>query len=195
METPRHPGRLLSRLVEALKAIAGKFRREKPPAMIGLPPSARGLTGRPADPASHAQEVAREWEDVGETYVQKTMRELGIAEHRIGAPNYERGGVKRAFLPEDTRGGTNDQWGRLYVDSGILNPELNAAENGPEAARIWAESRLRDRIQAVVAHEDIESRGVSHDVAVQLAPDSELPIGANARRILRSIADGAKRER
>jgi hypothetical protein len=99
----------LGRFAEALRGIAGKLRRQEPPAMIGLPPSARGLTGRPADPASHAQEVAREWEDVGEVYVQKTMRELGIAEHRIGAPNYERGGVKRAFLPEDTRGGTNDE--------------------------------------------------------------------------------------
>jgi hypothetical protein len=185
----------LGRLAQALKGIAGKFRRQKPPAMIGLPPSSRGLTGRPADPASHAQEVAREWEDVGEAYVQKTMRGLGIAEHRISAPNYERGGVKRAFLPADTRGGTNDQWGRLYVDSGILNPELNATENGPEAARIWADSRLRDRVQAVVAHEDIESQGVSHDEAVQLAPDTELPMGENARRILRSIAAGAKRER
>ena len=185
----------MSRLAQALKGLAGKLRREKPPAMIGLPPSTRGLTGRPADPASHTQEVAHEWEDVGAAYVQKTMRELGIAEHRIGAPNYERGGVKRAFLPEDTRGGTNDEWGRLYVDSGILNRELTAAENGPEAARIWAESRLRDRVKAVVAHEDIESRGVSHDEAVQLAPDTELPIGENARRILRSIAEGANRER
>jgi hypothetical protein len=50
------------------------LRREKPaptPAMIGLPPSARGLTGRPKDIAEHAQVVAREWEDVGETYVQE----------------------------------------------------------------------------------------------------------------------------
>jgi len=195
MATPRYPGRLIGRLTEVLKGITGKLRREKPPAMIGLPPSARGLTGRPADLALHAQEVAHEWEDVGEAYVQKLMRELGIAEQRIGAPDYTRGGVKRAFLPEDTRGRTNDEWGRLYVDSGILNPELNAAENGLEAARIWAEARLRDRVKAVVAHEDIESRGVSHGEAVQRAPDTELPIGENARRILRSIAEGAKRER
>jgi hypothetical protein len=139
--------------------------------------------------------LAREWEDVGEAYVQRTMRELGIAEHRIGAADYPRGGVKRGFLPEDTQGGTNDEWGRLSVDSDILNPGLNAAENGPEAVRIWAESRLRDRVKAVIAHEDIESRGVPHDEAVQLAPETELPIGEKARRILRSIAAGAKRER
>ncbi len=81
------------------------------------------------------------------------------------------------------------------MDSGILNPELNAAQNGPEAAKIWAESRVRDRVKAVIANEDIESRGVTHDQAIQLAPDTELPIGENARRILWSIAEGAKRER
>ena len=73
METPRHPGRLVSRLVEALKGIAAKLRREKPPAMVGLPPSARRLTGRPADPALHAKEVAREWEDVAESYYPGTQ--------------------------------------------------------------------------------------------------------------------------
>jgi hypothetical protein len=81
------------------------------------------------------------------------------------------------------------------VDSGILNPELNAVENGPEAARIWAKSRLRDRVQAVIAHEDIESRGLPHAEAIQRAPETELPIDENARRILRSIAKGTKRER
>jgi hypothetical protein len=71
--------------------------------MIGLPPSARGMTGRPLDIADHARAVACEWDDVGEAYVQKKMRELGIADNRIGAPDYERGGVKRAFLSEETK--------------------------------------------------------------------------------------------
>jgi hypothetical protein len=81
------------------------------------------------------------------------------------------------------------------VDSGILNPELNAAENGPEAARVWAKSRSRDRIKAVIAHEDLESQDLSHAEAVQRAPETELRIGENARRILRRIAERAKRER
>ena len=53
--------------------------------MVGLPPSARGLTGRFADPALHARAVAREWADVAEAYTQKRMRELGIPERQIGA--------------------------------------------------------------------------------------------------------------
>ena len=88
MEPPRHIPRFLSRLAEAAKGLL--LGRKKPPApppptMIGLPPSARGLTGRPADIADHASEVAREWEDVGEAYVQKRIRELGIPDQQIGA--------------------------------------------------------------------------------------------------------------
>ncbi len=100
MESPRRIPRVLSRLAEVAR---GLFRREKapappPPARIGLPPSARGLTGRPADIAEHASQVAREWEDVAEAYVQGTMRELGIAQHRIGAPDYERDGIQEGVL-------------------------------------------------------------------------------------------------
>ena len=43
--------------------------KKPPPGMIGPPPSARG--GRPADPGLHAQQIAGEWEDVGESYVQQ----------------------------------------------------------------------------------------------------------------------------
>ncbi len=163
--------------------------------MIGVPPSARGLTGRPPNIGQHASEVAREWEDVAEAFVQKRMRELGIPEHRIGAPDYERGGVKRAFLSEEGKGGTNDLAGRIYVDSGVLNPELNAEAIGAKAARAWAKARVRDRVEAVIPHEELESRGIPHDEVVQLAPDTDLPIGENARRILRTIAEDAKRER
>lgn len=189
MDSPSSILRLLGRLA---KAAVRLVRIEKPSAMIGLPPSAQGMTGRPTDIAQHARAVAREWDDVGEAFVQKTMRELGIPDHRIGAPDYEQGGVTRAFLSEETRGGTNDLAGRLYVDSGSLNPMLNADAIGPAAQKLWEKSRLRDRIEAVIAHEDLESRGMLDDEVVQRAPDTNLPIGANARKILRSMADGAK---
>lgn len=163
--------------------------------MIGLPPSARGLTGRPADIAEHASEVAREWEHVAEAYVQKRMRALGIPDHQIGAPDYERGGLKHAFLAREIIGGSQGTGRRLFVDSGTLNPQLNAQEIGPEASRVWAESRLRDRIDAVIAHEHMEAQGIPHDEVVQRASDTELPISANARKILRSMAEGANQGR
>jgi hypothetical protein len=46
--------------------------------MIGIPRSQRG--GRPADIAAHASQVAQEWEDVGERYVRRRMKELGISD-------------------------------------------------------------------------------------------------------------------
>ena len=32
-----------------------------------------------------------------------------------------------AFLPDDAKGGTNDFAGRIYVDSGVLNPQLRSS--------------------------------------------------------------------
>ena len=62
METPGDLGRLLGRLAEALKGIAARLRREKPPAMIGLPPSARGMKAIPDDIEEHAKDfAARYW--------------------------------------------------------------------------------------------------------------------------------------
>ncbi len=193
METPRHPGRLVGRLVEALKGIAAKLRRDKPPAMVGLPPSARGLTGRPANPALHAKEVAREWEDVAESYIQERMRQLGIPDHQIGAPDYQRGSVRRVFLPDEAIGGSYGTGRRLFVDSGVLNPKLNAEVIGSEASKVWAKARLRDRIEAVIVHEHLEAQGIPHDEVVERAADTNLPISENARRILRSIAEGVRR--
>lgn len=193
METPRHPGRLVGRLVVALKGIAAKLRRDKPPAMVGLPPSARGLTGRPADLALHAKEVAREWEDVAESYIQERMRQLGIPDHQIGAPDYQRGSVRRVFLADEAIGGSYGTGRRLFVDSGVLNPKLNAEVIGSEASKVWAKARLRDRIEAVIVHEHLEAQGIPHDEVVERAADTNLPISENARRILRSIAEGVRR--
>ena len=81
-------------------------------------------------------------------------------------------------------GGSNGMGRRLFLDSGVLNPELNAEEIGPAASKLWADSRLRDRIDAVIPHEHLEARGFSHDDAVQRAPETELPISDNARKIL-----------
>jgi hypothetical protein len=186
METPRNLDRLFGRLAEALKGIAGKLRREKPPAMIGTPPSRRPPI--PVDPAEHAVQFAHEWANVADSYVQKRMHELGIPEHQIGAIEYGQGGIRRAFEPHERRGGTNDVFSRLYVDSGVLNPELNAEQFGPHVSSVWSKSRLRDRIDAVIAHEHTEVETGSHDSAEALAPDTALPIREGGRRILRAIA-------
>ncbi len=141
----------------------------------------------------HAKEVAREWEDVAESYIQERMRQLGIPDHQIGAADYQRGGVRRVFLADEAIGGSYGTGRRLFVDSGVLNPELNAEVIGSEASKVWAKSRLRDRIEAVIVHEHLEAQGIPHDEVVERAADTDLPIGENARRILRRIAEGVRR--
>jgi hypothetical protein len=141
----------------------------------------------------HAKEVAREWEDVAESYIQERMRQLGIPDHQIGAPDYQRGGVRRVFLADEAIGGSYGTGRRLFVDGGVLNPELNAEVIGSEASKVWAKARLRDRIEAVLVHEHLEAQGIPHDEVVERAADTDLPIGENARRILRRIAEGIRR--
>jgi hypothetical protein len=164
----------------------------KPPGMIGESPSARGLSPIPIDPAEHAARFAREWQDLVETYVQKRMKELGLPEGRIGAIELAQGGVRRAFDPEGQAGGSCDEYGRLYLDSGILNPEL-LAKMGEEAAQKWRRMSVRNRIDAIIPHEDIESRTASHEEALKAGPDTELPISPEAREMLQAMKRGAGR--
>src|SRR5208337_2196177 len=105
------------------------------------------------------------------------------AEIRLPAPRFLAGG-------DDRRG--NAPGRRLTVDSGVFNAELMA--NRPEAGEVWAKSRLRDRIDAIIAHEDAESLTGDHDLAEAMAPDTTLPITEGARQILRAIR-GNPRER
>ena len=56
----------------------------------------------------------------------------------------------------------------------------------------WAKSRLRDRLDAVIAHEYEEARrGRSHVEALEHAPETELPIREDARVVLRAMRGDA----
>lgn len=150
--------------------------------MIGEPPSARG--GRPADPGLHAQQIAREWEDVGERHVRRRNRELGIPKDMNGQPDYGGDGRWRAFDPYRRIGGANTTG--VVVDSGVLNPELLKGQRG---GRIWPRMRLKDRIDAIIAHEYEELRaGGRHAEAIRNAAKTELPISGEARRLNRARA-------
>jgi hypothetical protein len=147
------------------------------PAMIGLPPSAR--SGRPADTGLHASQIAQEWEDVGERYVRRRMKELGIPEHERGQPDYDGDGRWRAFDPTGRNGGANTSG--AVVDSGMLNPELLKGQKG---GRIWPKMKLKDRIDAIIAHEYEELyAGGKHAEAVKNAAKTKLPISDQARRL------------
>ena len=114
--------------------------------MIGIPPSKRG--GRPADSGLHARQIAQEWEDVGESYARRRIRELGIPEPMNGEPDYAGDGRWHAFDPYTRTGGSNTTG--VVVNSGVLNPDLLKGKKG---GRIWPRMRLKDRIDAIIAHE------------------------------------------
>ncbi len=109
------------------------------------------------------------------------MQELGIPEKLLGAPDYAGSGRWCAFIAHESEGG-NITTG-ITVNSGCLNPELLKGKG----SRIWPHARLRDRIDAIIAHEYEEDRTGSHPGALKAAPKTELPISNGARRILRAM--------
>ena len=78
---------------------------------------------------------------------------------------------------------------RINLNSGVFNPELLVPHPSPTVSSIWGKARLRDRCDAVIAHEYHEGQGVSHSEAERRAADTELRITDGARRILRAMAE------
>lgn len=147
----------------------------------------RGVFAIPADPAAHASDFATRNADAFERIIQRRMREVGMPEHLIGEIPFT-GGVRRAFLPEEVTGGGVTIGRGINVDSGILNPNLLGDPAAGGAARAWSRARLRDRIDAVIAHEYEECMRGSDRAARQHAPNTTLRISDQARAILRQMA-------
>jgi hypothetical protein len=93
----------------------------------------------------------------------------------------------RSSIPTPALAGTSSSGGWWSI-LGIFNPELLTERYGPEVGKIWAKSRLRDRIDAVIAHEVAESIIGTHEGAEALAAETELPVSDGARPILRAMA-------
>jgi hypothetical protein len=169
-------------------------RKKKPPGMIGVPPSARGLSPIPADPAEHAKRCAHEWVDVLESYAQKRGKELGLPKERIGMPDVQHGIREAAAVhPHATQGAGVSPDGRIVIDSGVLNPELFKSL-GEEALRAFEQASLRTRIDNAIAHEYEEHKGgMDHAYAVEHTPDTELPISHEARELARKLRDGERK--
>ena len=78
---------------------------------------------------------------------------------------------------------------------GKLFPAYSLALDGPyggEAGALWRKSRLRDRMQAIIAHEMAEHEHDDHELALIAAPDTTLAIGRGARELLRRMENGWK---
>ena len=152
--------------------------------MIGLPPSARGLPAvARRQGAARATQVAREWRDVGQSYAERRMKESGIPKDKIGADDPRAGKPWRVFDPDEKTGGSVSTG--IVIDSGVLNPDLLKGKKG---GRIWPKAALRDRIDAIIAHEWAEDQTLNHGAALKAAAKTELPVSEGAKRILKAMA-------
>jgi len=115
------------------------------------------------------------------------MLDVGVPEHLIGEIPFG-GGVRRAFLPEEGTGSGVTVGRGINVDSGVFNPNLLGDPAAGGAAHAWSRARLRDRINAVIAHEYEECIRGSDQAARQHAPTTRLRISDEARAILRQMA-------
>jgi hypothetical protein len=160
------------------------------PAMVSTPPSARSMWH---DPKMHARDFAERYAEPMNYHVENRMMELGISPAQIGVGDPDHGIRHAAFMPHECDGGGNTPGGRLNLDSGILNVDL-FERLGPTVSDAYAKARLRDRMDAAIAHEYEEFRGGgSHQYAFDHAPETELPIRREARQLARAIRDGERR--
>lgn len=180
MEAPGGFKRLIGRIAEKARGLAGKL-RPKPPGMIGEPPSLRQV---PGNPGLHAVDFAKRYAEDLDYHASQVMLDLGISPGKIGTPDAEHGIRHAAFHPHLKKGGTVTPDGRVILDSGVMNPELLAGEAG----EIWGRSRLKSRMHAIIAHELAEHETGSHEAALKAAPGTRLPVGEGAREILRAMA-------
>ncbi len=141
------------------------------------------MTQPPSDPADHAEAFAHRWADRLDEYCVTRIDQLGIPHEKNGERHPRIKGKWRSFVPEERTGGFILKG--ITVNSGVLNPDLIKSQKG---ARIWPMARLRDRIDAIIAHEWIEHDLRDHEAALKAAPKTDLPISDEARRILRAMA-------
>jgi hypothetical protein len=74
-----------------------------------------------------------------------------------------------------------------------MNPELLAVGYDEGAQAAWCRTRIRDRAQAIIAHElaECEYDG-DHELALIAGPETTLPISHAARELLRKMETGWK---
>ena len=179
-------------ILAAARKLAFRFRPGRLIGSAAPPPGPRRLLSKPipvpADPAEHARQFAADWADRFEIYAARRMRDIGVPERFIGVADPDYRVERRAFFPHQSQGGGNIRDRGINLDSGILNPDLVDARSNPVVSSLWRRARLRDRIDAVIAHELEEAEGATHAGAVRRAADTRLDISEGAVRVLQADA-------
>jgi hypothetical protein len=185
-------GRIRDRLLRALRALSPSpaGRLESRQAGSPVAPARRLLPPEPValDEEEHAADFAARWADRLESYVDQRMLALGVPEDKIGNADFVNRHAHRSFIPYLRSGGDATPGYGINTDSGVLNPALMDSHPPPELSSAWRAARLRDKFDAIIAHEWEEEAGISHNEAVQRAPDTRLGITQSAREILRVMA-------
>ncbi len=143
------------------------------------------MTDPPKDPADRSRDFAKRYAQEMDYHVSQRMIDLGISPERIGTPDPAHGIPHAAFHPDYLNAGGVSPDGRIVIESGVFNPALL---EGTGASEAWEKARLRDRLDAIIAHEYEEHASGSHVGAVDRAADTELPIRHEARELLRKIS-------
>ncbi len=144
----------------------------------------------------HLLQFAKDWETLINLAVARRMQAVGVPNSMIGifGMPYEDSG---AFVLTHALGGSNNKIpGRgiigdrpgINVDLAVLDPNFSPMRK----LTSWSKSRLKDRIDAVIAHEYTEvlcpaltGAEAPHLIAIKTAPETRLKITEGARRILR----------
>ena len=84
---------------------------------------------------------------------------------------------------------------QINADAGLFDTGLMGRRYGAAIGGKWANDRLRDRLDQVIAHEYAEAAGISHEEAVQRAAETTLAIRETARERLRAMAEAEKRSK
>jgi hypothetical protein len=136
----------------------------------------------PSDLADHAEDFSHRYASDFDAYCAVRMEQLGIPERLHGTRDLEGDGRWTAFIARDRQGGSLLEG--ITINSGCLNSQLLKGKPG---ARIYARASLRDRIDAIIAHEYEEDRLGSHEAALKHGAKTSLQVTDGGRRILKAM--------
>ena len=148
----------------------------------------------PSDPATHAADFSQRYSEGLDIASGQVMIDLGLADNEMGVRDPDRNREHHTFFSNERSCGSVSPAGQINLDSGVMNPAAMDGPYGEACGELWRKSRLRDRMQAIVAHEKAEGE---YGQRSRAGPDRRLgnetlPITDRARAILRAMEAGWK---
>lgn len=148
----------------------------------------------PFNPADHAEDFGRRYAEDLDIVVGQAMVDLGVSDDQMGARDPDRNREHHSFFPGDRTGGSVSPAGQITVDSGVMNPALLDRGFDEETQALWRRTRLRPRVEAIIAHELAEHEYRDHELALIAGAETELAVSTEARELLRRMERGWRSE-